>query len=145
MTLIRRSTAVLAALAAGAFLATGCSGDDTSCALTPPIHDYPPSCALPPETTVEVKIRWCNCGSSVECDVEYQNGFYLLEPRVTACDAECPGNPASCSLDSEVTCVLTTEPLGADNTYEVQIADASGVRSSTFTVVPTGGVESCGP
>lgn len=142
MTLDARKIAVLTALTAGAFL-TGC-GTDPACALTPPINDAPTSCTLPPQTTVTVDVRWCNCGSSVVCDVSFDSGFYLLEPRVTSCDAECPGNPTSCGLDDTVSCVFTTEPLGEDNTYSVQIADASGIRNATFTI-DAGGDDSCGP
>ncbi len=133
--------AVLAVVAAGAVLA-GCSSSD--CALTPPINEAPTSCTLPPQTTVEVDVRWCNCGSSVVCDVTFDGGAYLLEPRVTACDAECPGNPDACDLDSTVSCVFTTEPLGADNTYSVQIADGSGIRNAMFTIA-TGADDTCDP
>ena len=142
MKLVRRSTVVLVALTAGAIFATACGGEPNNCALTPPIHDYPSSCTLPSGTTVDVNIRWCNCGSTVECDVTREGNSYLLEPRVTACDAECPSNPASCDIDSVVTCAFTTPGPG---TYGVTIVDGLEVRSSTFTVVDSGGDDSCGP
>lgn len=135
-----RKLSVLAAIAAGASLA-GCDAVP-SCALVPPIHDWPESCSLPAGTTVEVNIRWCDCGSSVVCDVTRDGNSYLLEPRVTACEAECPGNPTDCALDSEVSCVFTTDDPG---TYFATIADGLEVRSSTFTVVGSGGNDSCGP
>ncbi|HYD43622.1 MAG TPA: hypothetical protein VEB43_22520 [Anaeromyxobacter sp.] len=141
MKLVRRSTAVVAALAAGALFASGCSSEP-SCAITPPIHDYPTSCTLPSQTTVDVNIRWCNCGSRVVCDVTREGNSYFLEPRVTACDAECPGNPESCDIDSLVTCAFTTPEPG---TYFVTIADGLEVRSSTFTVVASGGDDRCDP
>lgn len=139
MRLVRRGAVVAVALA-GALFTSGC-GSESSCGINPPLHYYPRSCSLRAGSTVTVNLETCNCGSTVVCEVTEQDGFYTLEPRVTACDADCPGNPTSCDLDSSVSCVFNTPALGSDPSLEVNIADGSVVRNVTYTLSATGDLD----
>ena len=143
MTRANRNAALSALLAAGALAGAGC-GAQSCTNVTPDVNEAPTSCSFAPSQQVNVYVRWCSCNSSVACDVSYNSGTYLLDPKISSCDASCPSNPDSCGLDSVVSCTFTTQPIGDINTYTILIHGASADDSASMTVSGSGGT-SCGP
>jgi hypothetical protein len=133
-----RWAAVAAVLGMGVL--AGCGADNKSCD-SPEINQAPTSCSLAADSDVSVKIRWCNCGASVTCDVTFDSGQYFLTPTLTSCDSSCPSNPTDCGLDSTISCRFRTPAAG---TYPVNIINGLGVREATFYVASSGDF-SCGP
>jgi hypothetical protein len=136
--------AVLAAVVAGTVLVGAGCGSQSCANVTPDILQgaAPTSCSFLPNVSVTVKVPWCSCSSSVSCDVQYDNGTYLLDPKVSACDASCPANPDSCP-PAPVSCTFVTQPLGSNNSYNILIHGASSDSSATMTV-SSGGGSTCG-
>ena len=131
MKLVRRSTAVVAALVVGA-LASGCSPE--SCALNPTLGNAPASCTLAPDREVTVAVTWCDCNAPVRCDVTFDGDTFFIEPRVDSCDASCPDNPESCGF-VPASCTFRTPALSSNNTYSVTIADGlNDTQPATFTI-----------
>jgi hypothetical protein len=130
MTRAFRNAAFIAALAAGVALAPGC-GSNNDCNVTPDVSAHPASCTLAPNTTVTVRANWCSCGSSISCDaLPEKGGVIQLEPRVAACDADCPAQAVDCTF---------TAP--AEGSYFIYFISGSGFESVPLTV--TGGNTTC--
>lgn len=135
MTRAIRNAALIAVLAAGAFLAPGC-GSNSDCNVTPDVASHPNTCTLAPNTTVTVSARWCSCSASTTCDVvDAGGGVFQLEPKVSSCDASCESNPASCSSD-RVDCVFNTPGEGD---YFLYFISGSGSENVPLHVSGSGG------
>lgn len=128
MTRANRNLAVLALVAAGAFLAAGC-GSNSDCNVMPDLRTAPSACSFPADSTVTVKVRWCSCSSSIECVVTNEGmGQFQAEPKVNACDASCDTSGSSCGVDV-VPCVFRTPTSGSSFTLYVRGAQADGTVS----------------
>lgn len=138
MKLVRCSTAVVAAIAAG-FLAAGCGSD--SCAITPDLraNAAPATCPLQPNSDAIVYVPWCACGATT-CDVTFDagSGIFQLEPRVDSCDSSCTDNPASCSFDA-VPCHLSVPSEGSGYLYV-----SSGLDAVSIPWSASGSLTTCG-
>ncbi|HET6413575.1 MAG TPA: hypothetical protein VFG53_16060 [Anaeromyxobacter sp.] len=140
MTGTRHCTAVLV-LAALAYLGTGC-GSNNDCTITPDLATpNPQTCTLPPQMTVTVNVRWCNCGAATVCKVTDEGqGIFQLEPQVNSCDASCPANPAGCPSDF-VQCIFQSPNVAGD--YQLYLISGESFKSVPMTIV-SGVSSSCG-
>jgi hypothetical protein len=143
MTRANRNVALAVLLAAGTLAGVGCGAQNSCSNVTPDVNQAPTACSFAPSQQVSVNVRWCSCNSSVTCDVAYDSGTYVLDPKISSCDASCPSNPSDCPFDV-VSCTLTTQALGSINDYNILIHGASGDASATMTVSDSGST-SCGP
>jgi hypothetical protein len=135
MTRASRNALLLALLAAGVAIGTGCAG--SGCTLTPDVGHAPSSCALAPDTSVTVSVLWCTCSATTVCNVTDEGGgAFQLEPMVNAsCDGSCEPNPASCPTDN-VQCNFTTPGAG---TYHLYIISGQGSVDVPMYVSDGGG------
>ena len=140
MTRASRCNALLTLAAALAFLAAGC-GSSSDCTLTPDLATTPAPCTLPPQTSVVVKVQWCNCGAVTVCKVtnESSSGIFQLEPQVNSCDASCPINPTGCAGES-VACTFQSPDVGS---YHLYVISGQGFEDVSMTVMD-GANSTCG-
>ncbi len=139
MTRAFRTATIFALLAGGLVLAPGCGSNSNDCNTLPELASAPNSCSFPANSTVTVQVRWCNCNSTITCDVTDEgSGVFQAEPKVSACDATCDTSGASCAKDT-VDCVFRTPASGTG--FSLVVRGASTDDTVPFTIA--GGSATC--